>query len=142
MGNCLIHSSVIIMGVSQGSVLGPLFFIAYINDIVSIVKYCKLNLFTDDTLIYIVGSDLPLMCKQMNEDLQILLKYCQGNKLKTHPEKFQCMLITTSKRKHQQLLISHPTSVIVTVNGKPLPFQETMKYLGVKIDHILQFDSC
>jgi hypothetical protein len=80
------------------------------------------------------------MCRQINEDLQKLLQYCQGNKLKVHLEKFQCMLITTSKRRQQQLLTSHPNSVI-TVNGTPLQYQETMKYLGVKIDNILKFDS-
>jgi hypothetical protein len=55
-------------------------------------------------------------------------------------EKFQCMPITTSKGRQQQLLTFHPNSVI-TVNGKPLQCQEEMKYLGVKIDHILKFDS-
>jgi hypothetical protein len=60
--------------------------------------------------------------------------------LKVHPEKFHCLLITTSKRRQQQLLMSHPNSVI-TINGKPLQYQETMKYLGVKIDHILKLDS-
>jgi tetraacyldisaccharide-1-P 4'-kinase len=80
------------------------------------------------------------MCSQMNEDLQGLLQFCQGNKLKLHPEKFQCMLITTSKRRQQQLLTSRPNCVI-TVNGNPLQYQETMKHLGVKIDHILKFYS-
>jgi ribonuclease P/MRP protein subunit RPP40 len=85
------------IGVPQGSVLGPLLFIADINDMHLSIKFCKINLFADDTFLYIVGSDLPTMCRQINEDLQRLLQYCQGNKLKVDLEKFQCMLITTSK---------------------------------------------
>jgi hypothetical protein len=61
-----------------------------------VVKYSKENLFTDDTLLYLEGNDFETMCIEFNEDLQSILKFCEGNKLKTHPDKFQCLLVTTS----------------------------------------------
>ena len=47
----------VLHGVPQGSKLGPLLFILYVNDIVKIVDKCKIHLFADDTLIYILGNN-------------------------------------------------------------------------------------
>ena len=128
------------IGVPQGSVLGPLLFITYINDIQYIVKHSKVILFADDTLIYIEGDNLQDMCTKLNEDINLLLQYFDANKLKVHPEKFQCMLVTTSEQKRQTLLHDYPEAKI-KIKEEKLQFQESMKYLGVKIDSTLTFDN-
>ena len=45
-------------GIPQGSTLGPILFTLYINDIVKHVKYCKLHLYADDTVIYLSGKNI------------------------------------------------------------------------------------
>jgi hypothetical protein len=62
--------------------------IMYANVMMANDEVVSNYLFADDTFLYIVGSDLPTMCRQMSEDLQSLLQYCQGNKLKVHPKNF------------------------------------------------------
>jgi hypothetical protein len=57
------------LGVLQGSVLGPLLFILYINDIKNVLSYSKLNLFLDDTLLYITADTLDEAVNIMNYDL-------------------------------------------------------------------------
>ena len=60
-------------GVPQGSVLGPLFFILYANDIPQCMSYCRTILFADDTAVYQVGKNPNTMHRQVNFDLKTLV---------------------------------------------------------------------
>jgi hypothetical protein len=82
-------------GVPQGSVLGPLLFISYINDISKVIKYSRYHIYTDDLQIYHSSSVsyLQRCYDEINMDLQQIHELATANGLKMNPEKSQVILI-------------------------------------------------
>lgn len=81
------------IGVPQGSILGPILFIIYINDIVKCLKYCKIHLFADDALITISNSDPSEAISRLNHELARIAEWLEANKLvlTVSKTKYMCM---------------------------------------------------
>ena len=75
------HSRVVQMGVPQGSVVGPLLFLVYINDLPNCLEYSIPYLFADDTTIVKTGTDLAKLYQDMKNELCRLQDWCMANKL-------------------------------------------------------------
>ena len=67
-------------GISQGSTVGPLMYIIYMNDEHTSLKTCKYHLYADDTVLYISGNVTDTI-KQLCADLESFKKCCDKNKL-------------------------------------------------------------
>ena len=93
------------MGVPQGSCLGPLLFLVYINDLPCIIKNSKVSMYADDTSLYHLSKDISQLNWAINEDLGKLDRWLKGNKLSLNVTKTHPMLITT-KHKKKYLYIS------------------------------------
>ena len=78
-------------GVPQGSVLGPLLFLLYINDIVNSSSILKFFLFADDTTLFYSAKTSPLLEKQLNDELKKVNKWLISNKLSLNVDK-SCFL--------------------------------------------------
>ena len=68
-------------GVPQGSVLGPLLFLIYINDLHVCIKYSKLNLFADDSSLVLKNASPKQLQKYINLDLKNLCNWLKANKI-------------------------------------------------------------
>lgn len=118
-------------GVPQGSILGPLLFIIFINDINECFKNCDFLLFADDLKIYREIITVEDHVK-IQSDLDSFSNYCITNKLGLSLNK--CMSISFTKKK----FISN---YIYSLSGTPLEKVKTIKDLGVTLDTKLHLDT-
>ena len=90
--NCNSTQKPVEIGVPQGSILGPLFYLIYVSDIFNALP-CKPCLFADDTCLAIISSSLSDLENQCNSELQHLYSWCSANKLQINPTKSVLVVI-------------------------------------------------
>ena len=116
-------------GVPQGSVLGPLLFLIYINDIGNAVPEETVKLFADDTNLFVAGKTIALANEKANQSITLLNQWFLANKLSLNTNKTCYMVFPPD--------IAH--SVHVELNGNDLLCVHNFKYLGVVIDDELKW---
>ena len=90
--NHMSNNEKITCGDPQGSILGPLLFLFYINDLANVSYHCSSILFADDTNVFNTGKDIDVLCNQINEDLQAIQEWLNCNKLSLNVLKTRCMI--------------------------------------------------
>ena len=88
----------LVCGVPQGSVLGPLIFILYINDMQSALMNRNIQLYADDTVIYATGSTPELAAGELQLALHSFAKWCKVNKLSINASKTKQLVFGTRHR--------------------------------------------
>ncbi|KAK3109165.1 hypothetical protein FSP39_024510 [Pinctada imbricata] len=131
IGNVVSSWGNISKGVPQGSVLGPILFNVFINDIFYFIRHCKLYNYADDNTLSFSSPDFENLMKCLVEESKILIDWFDIN-LMANPEKFQALAI--GKKTFEK-------KPVFEINNVKISCDESVKLLGVEIDYLLKFDA-
>ena len=121
-------------GIPQGSALGPLLFLVYMNDLSSQLFCGCLLQYADDTALICSGPTLNVVHQQLSDDLTRLLSWVKQSKMQLNIEKSSIMWF-------QPRSLSHVSPPNVVVDGAPLRIVSSQKYLGVIFDNRLDWSA-
>lgn len=137
VNNHLSASQPISCGVPQGSILGPLLFLLYINDLPNCLNEGIPRMYADDTNISYCGSNLDDLEQKMNLELINLSNWLNANKLSLNIAKTEFMIIGS----RQRLLTQDDVDINISVEGKQINRVNNTKSLGLRIDDSLCWDN-
>ena len=119
------------IGIPQGSVLGPLLFNIFINDLFLIEMESDVCNFADDTTIYACDTSIEAVIIRLESDLHRMLQWFNDNGMKANPSKFQIMFLGQEDI----------SKLCLNINGLLTSSSMQVKLLGVDINNLLKFDA-
>ena len=119
----------ILEGVPQGSILWPVLFNIFINDIFHFIEHCKLYNYADDNTVSCSDPVLEISVYKLIRDSLILIKCFLDNQMKANPRKFQAIAVGEKNE-----------NISFNIDNNNIKCEESVKLLGVTIDFQLNFD--
>ena len=123
---------VVLSGVPQGSVLGPILFNLYINDLFLFIKKATLHNYADDNTLTASSNSVPNLVKILEQESNVAIEWLERNQMIANPDKFHAVLVTKGR--------DDATGEKLMIQGKQIQYENSVRLLGVEIDHRLTFD--
>ena len=123
-------------GVPQGSILGPVLFTLYINDLPSCINFSNVIMYADDTVIFFSSAQLMEVELKLNMELTSLSEWLCGNKLLLNLKKTEFVVFGTQQRLCRQGI----EGIDITLGEESVKHCDSFKYLGVILDSNLSMN--
>ena len=123
-------------GVPQGSILGPLLFLIYINDISHEILTGGIDLYADDSTLYEMNKQPCVVQRNLQINLNKLQDWCNLNNMSLNPNKTKCMMIATSYRHKNDKSLT----LNLTLNGLRVELVTVKKILGIHVENSLSWN--
>ena len=120
------------IGVPQGSILGPILFVLYINDFHKAVEFSSVHHFADDTNLLLNENSLKKLNKHINRDLKLVAQWIRANKLSLNTGKTKIVIFKSRNRKITKHLNFH-------ISGQKIVPVDSVKYLGLTLQSDLHW---
>ena len=127
------HSS-IHCGVPQGSILGPLLFLLYVNDVSTNMLHSNILLYANDTVMFAKHDDKKTSHLLVSSHLEMLYKWCYTNQLTINLIKTKFMLFGTRN------MMKQSSKLDISLSDKKLQYVKHFNYLGIKLEDTLMFE--
>ena len=120
-------------GVPQSSVLGPLFFLVYVNDVKNAVTSCGVKLYADDTVLYQPGLNQEEAKGKLQKSVDSFKQWCAINVLTINVPKTK-VIVFASRSKSEKC-----KNISIQIGGVKLKVVPSFKYLGLTLDSTLNY---
>ena len=122
----------ILSGVPQGSVLGPILFNVYLNDLFLFIKQATLYNYADDNTLACFSKTLPDLVRALEAEAGVALDWLKENYMIANPSKFHALLIKKGQ--------TTTSGERISIQGKTIKSENSVKLLGIQLDYKLNFD--
>ena len=121
-------------GIPQGSIIGPLLFICYTNDLSDEFEDCQIYAYADDTQLITEAKNLNQLKRKVENIIKTAQKWYESNSMKNNIDKTEVLILNPGREKPK-------LKIVITNEGQPIVIKskEVIKVLGVKIDQQLNW---
>ena len=121
-------------GVPQGSKMGPLLFLIFVNDMMETVDHGSCEMYADDSAITVMGNSTSEIQEKLEANAGKITQWLDDNYLMLAPEKSELMIVSDKKTAKQI------QNVEINVDGKMIRQRQQIKLLGIILDNSLSFN--